>query len=208
MVSLNRSLPPLRTYAIELRPAVAQIPGLVAASKPWLAQAGPLLSGKEAGGVAKLLAKSSKGLAEAAFAGKAVTLPQLNRLGLCTTRVMVPTGNQVINDRFSTGGPNYREFLYTLSNLAGQSQNFDGNGPFFRLQAGGGNLLASTPNEKSELFTEETAFAHTAVPPLGGQPQMAGRPPFKSDVPCYKNPVPDLNGSLGQVGAPSPAVSP
>jgi len=208
MVSLNRSLPPLRTYAIELRPAVAQIPGLVAASKPWLAQAGPLLSGKEAGGVAKLLAKSSKGLAEAAFAGKAVALPQLNRLGLCTTRVMVPTGNQVINDRFSTGGPNYREFLYTLSNLAGQSQNFDGNGPFLRLQAGGGNLLASTPNEKSELHTEETAFAHTAVPPLGSQPQMAGRPPFKSDVPCYKNPVPDLNGALGQVGAPSPAVGP
>jgi ABC-type transporter Mla subunit MlaD len=208
LVSLNRSLPPLRTYAIELRPAVAQIPGLVAASKPWLAQAGPLLSGKEAGGVAKLLAKSSKGLAEAAFAGKAVALPQLNRLGLCTTRVMVPTGNQVINDRFSTGGPNYREFLYTLSNFAGQSQNFDGNGPFFRLQAGGGNLLASTPNEKSELFTEETAFAHTAVAPLGGQPQMAGRPPFKSEVPCYKNPVPDLNGALGQVGAPSPAVSP
>src|SRR3954468_25044065 len=34
LVSLNRSLPPLRTYAIELRPAVAQIPGLVAASKP------------------------------------------------------------------------------------------------------------------------------------------------------------------------------
>jgi hypothetical protein len=208
MVSLNRSLPPLRTYAIELRPAVAQIPGLVAASKPWLAQAGPLLSGKEAGGVAKLLAQSSKGLAEAAFAGKAVALPQLNRLGLCTTRVMVPAGNQVINDRFSTGGPNYREFLYTLSNLAGQSQNFDGNGPFLRLQAGGGNLLASTPNEKSELHTEETAFAHTAVPPLGSQPQMAGRPPFKSDVPCYKNPVPDLNGALGQVGAPSPAVGP
>lgn len=212
MVSLNRSLPPLRTYAIELRPAVAQIPGLVAASKPWLAQAGPLLSGKEAGGVAKLLAKSSKGLAEAAFAGKAVALPQLNRLGLCTTRVMVPTGNQVINDRFSTGGPNYREFLYTLTNFAGQSQNFDGNGPFFRLQVGGGNLLASTPNEKtgekSELQTEETAFAHTAVAPLGGQPQMAGRPPFKSDVPCYKNPVPDLNGALGQVGAPSPAVGP
>jgi len=208
LVSLNRSLPPLRTYAIELRPAVAEIPGLVAASKPWLAQANPLLSGKEAGGLAKLLAKSSKGLAEAAFAGKSVTLPQLNRIGLCTTQVMVPTGNEVIGDRFSTGGPNYREFLYTLSDLASQSQNFDGNGPFFRLQAGGGNLLASTPNEKSELRTEETAFAHTAAPPIGTQPQIAGRPPFKPEVPCYKNPAPDLNGPQGQVGAPSPAVSP
>ena len=48
LVSLNRSLPPLRTYAIELEPAVAELPGLISASKPWLAQVRPLLSGKEA----------------------------------------------------------------------------------------------------------------------------------------------------------------
>ena len=45
---------------------------------------------------------------------------------------MVPTGNQVINDRFSTGGPNYREFLYTLTDFAAAAQNFDGNGPYLR----------------------------------------------------------------------------
>ncbi|HMI82249.1 MAG TPA: MlaD family protein, partial [Solirubrobacterales bacterium] len=57
LVSLNRTLPPLRTYAIELRPAVAELPSLISASKPFLAQVRPLLSGKEAGGVAKLLAE-------------------------------------------------------------------------------------------------------------------------------------------------------
>jgi ABC-type transporter Mla subunit MlaD len=209
LVALNRSLPPLRTYAIELRPAVAEIPGLVSASKPWLAQAVPLLSGKEAGGLARLLAKSSKGLAEAAFAGKAVALPQLNQLGLCATRVTVPVGNQVINDRFSTGGPNYREFLYALTNIAGQTQSFDGNGPYLRLQAGGGSQLVSTPNPTAEQVTDQVGFGHTAVAPIGTQPQLGGRPPLKPEVPCYKNPVPDVNGPLGQVGAPSPsAVSP
>ena len=50
----------------------------------------------------------------------------------------MPTGNQTIDDRFSTGGPNYREFLYNLVNFAGAAQNFDGNGPYLRVQAGGG----------------------------------------------------------------------
>ncbi|HEX5416876.1 MAG TPA: MlaD family protein [Chloroflexota bacterium] len=209
LVSLNRSLPPLRTYSIELTPAVAEIPGLVAASKPWLAQARPLLSGKEAGGVAKLLARSTPGLTEAAFSGKSLTLPQINQLSLCTTKVMVPTGNQVVNDQFSTGQPNYREFFYTLANLAGQTQNFDGNGPFLRLQASGGNSLASTPNPNSGtgLNTDKTLYTRTPTAPLGTRPQVGGRPPFKSNVFCYKNPVPDVNrDALAQVGAPSPAA--
>jgi ABC-type transporter Mla subunit MlaD len=208
LVSLNRSLPPLRTYAIALTPAVAEIPGLVASSKPWLEQARPLLSGKEAGGVAKLLAKSTPGLTEAAFAGKSVALPQLNQLSLCTTKVFVPTGNQVIQDRFSTGQPSYREFFYTLTNLAGQVQNFDGNGPFLRLQASGGSSLVSTPNPNSGTgqVTDEVLYSRTPATPLGTQPQIGGRPPFKSDVPCYTNPVPNVNGGLAEVGAPSPAA--
>jgi phospholipid/cholesterol/gamma-HCH transport system substrate-binding protein len=209
LVSLNRTLPPLRAYAIELRPAVAQLPGLIAASKPWLAQARPLLSGKEAGGVARLLRETTPGFAGAAQAGKAIALPQLNRISLCTTRVLVPTGNETINDRFSTGGPNYREFLYYLANFAGQSQNFDGNGPYLRLQAGGGPQLVAQENKNGNLSTEKEDFAHTIAPPLGTQPQLGGRPALKPEVRCDKNPVPDVNASFGQVGEPSPhAVNP
>jgi ABC-type transporter Mla subunit MlaD len=208
-VSLNRTLPPLRTYATQLTPAVAELPGLISASKPWLAQARPFLSGKEGGGVAKLLAESTPGLAGAAQAGKALTLPQLNQLGLCTTKVLVPTANQVINDRFSTGGPNYREFLYALSNFAGQSQNFDGNGPYFRVQGGGGPQLASEENPFANpdfKLLEEDFFSYPSVPPIGTQPQLAGKPPLKPNVRCYTNPVPDVNGPLGQVGSASPSL--
>jgi phospholipid/cholesterol/gamma-HCH transport system substrate-binding protein len=209
LVSLNRTLPPLRTYAIELTPAVAQLPGLISASKPWLAQVRPLLSGKEAGGVARLLQESTPGLAGSAQAGKETALPQLNQLSLCTTKVLAPTADQTIDDRFSTGGPNYREFLYNLVNFAGQTQNFDGNGPYLRVQAGGGPQLVGEPNEKAEQVTDKVNFAHTIAPPLGTQPQISGKPPIKPDVRCYTNPVPDVNGALGQVGAPSPAaVSP
>ena len=206
LVNLNRALPPLRAWAIELNPAVAELPDLIEAGRPWLRQARPLLSGKEGGGIAKLLREATPGLAGAAQAGKAVALPQLNRISLCTTRVLVPTGNQVINDQFSTGQPNYREAFYGLVNLAGESQNFDGNGPFLRLQPGGGDLLVEQQNPKGNLSTDKQDFAHTIAPPLGTQPQLSGRPPKKPDVRCDGNPVPDVNAGQGQVGAPSPAV--
>jgi phospholipid/cholesterol/gamma-HCH transport system substrate-binding protein len=207
LVSLNRTLPPLRTYAIELTPAVAELPDLISASKPFIAQVRPLLSGREGGGVAKLLSESTPGLAGAAQAGKETTLPQLNRLSLCTTKVMVPTGNQVIEDQFSTGGPNYREFLYTLVNFAGAAQNFDGNGPYTRAQVGGGPVLVGEPNPRGNphTFSDAINYAHTIANPLGTQPQPGGKPPLKPNVRCYTNPVPNVNGKLGQVGPASPS---
>lgn len=209
LVNLNRMLPPLRAYAIELRPAVAELPGLIAAAEPWIDQAHPLLSGRELGGIAKLLREATPGFAGAAQAGKAVTLPQINRISLCTTQVLAPTFDQTIEDQFSTAGPNYREFFYMLTNFAGWAQSFDGNGPYVRLQPGGGNVLVEQHNELGNLSTDEQDFAHTIAPPIGVQPQLAGRPPLKPHVRCDKNPVPDVNGSLAQVGPPSPAaVSP
>lgn len=209
LVSLNRTLPPLRTYAIELEPAIEELPGLISSSKPFLAQVRPLLSAKEAGGTVKLLAKSTPSLAAAALVSKQNTVPQLNQLSVCTTKVMVPTGNEVINDRFSTGGPNYREFLYNLVNFAGMAQNFDGNGPYARAQVGGGSVLVGEPNPHGnpDTLSDAINYAHTIEDPLGTQPQLGGKPPLKSDVRCYTNSSPDVNGPLGQVGPASPSVA-
>lgn len=209
LVSLNKTLPPLRSWAIELTPSIEELPAWIAAGKPWVKQAYPLLSGKEGGGTAKLLAEATPGFAGAAQAGKAIALPQLNRISLCTSRVMVPTFNQTIGDRFSTGGPNYREFLYTLASFSGWGQTFDGNGPFVRIQPGGGDVLAEASAPEGNLTTDKQVFSRTISPPIGTQPQLAARPPKKPEVRCDSNPVPDVNGPLGQVGAPSPAaVSP
>jgi phospholipid/cholesterol/gamma-HCH transport system substrate-binding protein len=206
LVSLNRTLPPLRAWAIELRPSVAELPDWIKAGRPWIEQARPLLSGKEAGGTARLLREGTPGLAGAAQAGKAVALPQLNRISLCSSRVLTPTFNQTINDQFSTGGPSYREFLYSLADLSGWGANFDGNGTFLRLQPGGGDILVEQKNKLGNLSTDKRDFAHTIAPPLGTQPQLGGRPPKKPEVRCDSNPVPDINAGLGQVGAPSPSV--
>jgi ABC-type transporter Mla subunit MlaD len=206
LVNLNRTLPPLRAWAIELRPSVARLPGLIEASKPWLAQARPLLSGREGGGAARLLAQAVPGLAGAAQAGKAIALPQLNRLSLCETQVLQPTFNQTINDQFSTGGPAYREFLYWLTSLAGQAQNFDGNGRYLRIQPQAGDIVLKLPNPAATQELEKEVFGHATVAPQGVQPQMGGRPPKKPEARCDKNPVPDLNSGLGQPAGPATAV--
>ncbi len=209
LVNLNKTLPPLRAYAIELRPAVAELPDLIASSKPWLEQARPLVSGKEGGGIARLLAEATPGLAGAAQEGRANAIPQLNRLSLCATKVLIPTGNQTINDRFSTGGPNYREFFYSLTNFAGQSQNFDGNGAYIRVQPGGGGTLGQVANPNGNLSTDKVGYTFSASPGEGTQPQLGGRPPKKPEVRCATNPAPDVNAGLGQQGAPAmTAVSP
>ncbi len=208
LASLNRTLPPLRAWAIEFRPAVAELPALISAAEPWLAQARPLLSGKEAGGVARLLRESTPGLAGAAQSGKAVTIPQINRISLCQTKVFVPTGNQTIEDQFQTG-PNYKEFFYYLANFAGAAQNFDGNGVYLRTQPGGGDTLVEQDNPSGNLTTDKQDFANTVAAPIGVQPQLGGRPPKKPEVRCSTQPVPDVNAGLGQVGPPNlTAVNP
>lgn len=208
LANLNRTLPPLRAWAIEFRPAVAELPALISAGKPWIAQARPLLSGKELGGVARLLEESSPSLAGAAHAGAASTIPQINRISLCTSKVFVPTGNETIHDQFETG-PNYREFFYYLADFAGAQQNFDGNGPYLKVQAGGGDTLTKLENPSGNLSTDKQDWANLAVTPEGVQPQLGGRPPKKPEVRCSTQPVPDVNGALGQVGpAELTAVNP
>jgi phospholipid/cholesterol/gamma-HCH transport system substrate-binding protein len=203
LASLNRALPPLRAWAIEMRPAVEELPGWIAAGRPWLQQARPLLSGKELGGIARLLREATPGLAGATQAGKVNTIPQINRISLCTTQVFAPTGNQVIADQFSTGGPSYREFFYALANLAGWGQNFDGNGYYARSQTGGGPQLVTGSNPLGNLTTDKATWAYTVAAPIGVQPQIGGRPPKRPKVRCHTNPVPELNGRLGQAGPPS-----
>ncbi len=135
------------------------------------------------------------------------TLPQINQLSLCTSKVLVPTGNETIDDQFSTGAPNYREFLYDLANFAAAAGNFDGNGPFLRANVGAGTTLVGEENPLGAIPSEEINYSHVSEDPLGTQPQLGGQPELKPEVRCYTQPVPDVNSGLGQVGQASPSVA-
>jgi hypothetical protein len=198
---LSEALPPLRRLAIELEPGVAELPDTIDAFDPWLAQINPLLRDRELGGTARLLKGAAPGLARTAKFSR----PLFRDLGLmsrCVSENLIPTGDVVITDGFSTGQPNYREFFYSAVNIAGESQSVDGNGQYVRVQSGGGPSLVRAPTPLGG-FQNEFVYGNTIEPPAGVQPvQPRSLPPFRMDVACHENAVPDINGPASAVGAP------
>ena len=199
LAALSDALPAVRTLAIESQPGIEELPATIAAGDPWLRQARKLVGDRELGGLARLLRDAAPGLAQATNASIDF-FSQQTLLAQCTSRVLVPTGDVVVNDGFSTGQPNYNEFLYSVVNLNGIVQSFDGNGPYARFQSGGGPTLVRgvVPGATAGNGIN---FSNLIEAPEGLQPVVPGsRPPFRPDVPCQENAVPDINGPASAVG--------
>jgi len=122
-------------------------------------------------------------------------LPEADLVSKCATNVVLPTGDIKIQDgSLTTGRENYKEFWYTMVGLAGEGQNFDGNGMYVRFQPGGGDQTISTGKEGGSLG--DVLFANAPAKPLGTRPAYpTKRPPYNSDKPCYTNQIPDLNSA-------------
>jgi ABC-type transporter Mla subunit MlaD len=207
LVHLNQTLPLLRTFAIELRPGIAELPATISAGDPWLAQTKPLLSKAELGGLARLLRKGTPGLSGATGAGLKA-FPSLTALSNCISNVLIPTGDQVINDSsFGSGQPNYREAFYGFTDLAGESQNFDANGPYVRFQSGGGPTRVRMKNPAgTSLGNQLTGF--NVSPLLGTQPALGPKPAINHKAACASQQVPALNGPAATPGPATPAEVP
>jgi phospholipid/cholesterol/gamma-HCH transport system substrate-binding protein len=209
----NATFPYLRAFARDLQPGLRELPATIAASPPFLKQARKLLRRNELGRLAYQLRLTGQPAAQAAAAGVGL-FNQTELLSRCASNVLIPTGNIPITDVFDAGNtiPNYKEFGYAVTGLAGETQDFDGNGPYIRFQTGGGSFgtnggLVSSPNAGGTL-TDEVMFGRAQSAPLGTQPILGSKPPFRTDAPCYVNAVPDLNGPAAAVGPPSPVAVP
>ncbi|HEX6460591.1 MAG TPA: MlaD family protein [Thermoleophilaceae bacterium] len=191
-LDLDRALPSTRAFALEIIPGVQATPATIAAARPWLTQMKPFLSASELGGLTKQLAPATQDLATLTARTPAL-LQQLDLLDRCITHTIIPTGNVRVNDgSFSSGAENYKEFWYSMVGLAGEGQNFDGNGQFLRLATGGGGHLIQT-GSSSNLGAP--FFGNAVSAPAGTRPAYPGRrPPYVSSTPCYRSPVPDVNG--------------
>jgi phospholipid/cholesterol/gamma-HCH transport system substrate-binding protein len=204
LASLNEAFPSTRAFAREILPGVRETPATIEAAFPWIRQARPLMADDELGGLAAQLAPASRDLAK--LTNSAIELlPQTNLASRCATDVVLPTGNVVIEDEFTTGVENYKEFFYTLVALAGEGQNFDGNGMYVRFQTGGGSNTVSLGQEgvgPGQLFGNNVAV------PLGNRPFYPGKkPPYKPNATCYKQKRPDLNGPAAAKTPPTGAAA-
>jgi phospholipid/cholesterol/gamma-HCH transport system substrate-binding protein len=192
LASLNEAFPPTRAFAREIIPGVRETPATIAAAFPWIDQARPLMGRKELGGLASELSPATRDLAK--LTDSAIELlPQTNLASRCATDVVLPTGDVVIQDEFTTGAENYKEFFYTLVGLAGEGQNFDGNGMYVRFQTGGGAHSVSLG--KSTTGSTAPQFGNNVAVPLGNRPAYPGkRSPYRPTATCYKQTPPNLNG--------------
>ena len=200
LLHLNESFPPLRAFSREILPGVRETPATVAASFPWIAQTRALVSPAELGGLVNDLQPSIANLAKTT--DESIKLfPQVDLISRCFTDVLLPTGDIKLEDPpLSTGIENYKEFWQTMTSLSGESQNFDGNGSYTRFQTGGGAHFVSTGQAVGgNSSTVQTGNA--VVPPIGARPaRPAERPPYNRSTPCYKNPIPDVNGAATTSG--------
>jgi len=200
--ALSDALPPLRALAIESRPGIQELPDTIEAFEPWLAETRRLLQPPELGGTARLLREAAPGLAKAAAASRRL-FPRLRRAGLCATQNLVPAADTAITvdaGGWNLGQPNFQELFYAAVQIAGAAQPFDGNGTYLRLQPGGGPNLLQGENPGGSF--EDTANFGNAVVPLDGiQPVLPdATPPFRMDVPCHQNPLPNINGPAAAAG--------
>ena len=89
----------------------------------------------------------------------------------------------------------YRELFSGWVGLASASQNFTGDGFAVRYHAGFGTQVVTTGRVPS---AGEPLVGLTSEPILGSRPRYTGRqPPFRPDVPCMSQPLPDLTAETG-----------
>jgi len=205
LTSLNNSFPNTRRFARAILPGVNQTAATIDASFPWLAQARPLVSQAELGGLVNDLTPTTKSLAKLTDETLKL-LPQADALSKCATNVILPAGDIKVNDPpLSTGAENYKEFWYAMVGLAGEGQNFDGNGMYVRFQPGGGDQTISSGNVGP--YTNAPLFSNAVATPIGTRPAYPGkRPPYKPNEPCYKQQLPDVNGTI--TGPPDGGTTP
>jgi phospholipid/cholesterol/gamma-HCH transport system substrate-binding protein len=193
---LNAAFPSTRAWALEMIPGVRETPATLEAGFPWVRQTRALLGPDELQGLVDDLQPAVDDFARFTD-GQVQLLPVLDLFNRCQLNVILPTGEARIEDGpLSTGLRNYEEFFQTMVGLAGESQNFDGNGSYTRFQSGGGGYQIQTPpvqQQRSPLFGAATA------PPLGTRPARGPKPPYRPNAACHRQGTPDLNSA--RIGA-------
>jgi ABC-type transporter Mla subunit MlaD len=186
--NLNAAFPSTRAWALEMIPGVRETPATIDAGFPWIRQVRALVSPQELQGLLDDLQPAVSDFA--AFTdGQLEFLPVLDDFNRCQLETILPTQEQVIDDgALTTGLRNYEEFFQAMVSLAGESQNFDGNGTYVRIQ-GGGSVAVQTP----PVGPGGPLHASTAEQPLGTRPAKGPRPPYKPNVKCHTQPVPNLS---------------
>jgi phospholipid/cholesterol/gamma-HCH transport system substrate-binding protein len=190
--ALNASFPATRAFAREILPGVRETAATVEATFPWIRETRPLLSEAELGGLTKQLQPGTAALAKVSQQSLQL-MRETDLLSRCATENILPTQESKIDDgALSSGQTVSQEFWHALVGIAGEGQNFDGNGWYVRLQPGGGDNHITSPGR------ENPYFGSLPQRPLGTRPAWPSRkPPYRPEVACHTQRKPNLDARTG-----------
>ena len=209
--ALNNAFPPVRAFARDLVPGVKSTAPMIDSSLPFFNQLRLLVQPNELGGLTNDLSSTVPSLAKL----NQQTIPFMNNqvrpAASCQVNEILPWTNLTIHDpnfNSSNGFPErpvYVEGVDFLPGLAGESRDFDANGPYVRVLGNGGSLTYSL---------QPGLFGQSLTKIAGTQPVMpaqhasgdgaqvpVSRPPLKPNVPCETQPAITEDGIQSPVGA-------
>jgi ABC-type transporter Mla subunit MlaD len=202
---------PLRQFARDFVPGVKSTAPMIDASLPFFHQLRLLVQPSELGGLTDDLSSTVPALAKL----NQETIPfmknEVRPASACQVKVILPWSNLTINDPTfnSSNGfparPVYVESVDFLPGLAGESRDFDANGPYVRVLGNGGTLTYSL---------QPGMFGQSLTPIMGTQPAMpaqhasgdgapapVSRPPLQPNAPCENQQAITESGIQAPVGA-------
>jgi len=190
--NLNAAFPSTRAWALEMIPGVRETPATLKAGFPWVRQTRALVSPAELQGLVEDLTPAVGDFAQFVD-GQVKLLPVLDLFNRCQSEVVLPAGEQVIEDgNLTTGIENYKEFFQSLAGLVGAGQNFTGSGVYARVQPGGGAYAVNTGPSQADT---RTRYGNATAPPAGTRPARQPKPPYRPNASCHQQPVPDYNSA-------------
>jgi ABC-type transporter Mla subunit MlaD len=189
---------PLPQLAKALIPGVKSTGPMIDASLPFITQLRYLVSPSELRGLTADLAQTVPALSRLTRESTPLMANGVRPAASCAVNVVIPWSQLTLNDpHFNASNgfpphPVYVEAVDFLPGLAGESRDFDANGPYIRILGTGGTLTYSL---------QPGLFGQALAPLQGEQPQPPPgehAPPLQPNVPCEtQQPITDLSAPTG-----------
>jgi phospholipid/cholesterol/gamma-HCH transport system substrate-binding protein len=189
---------PLPQLAKALIPGVKSTGPMIDASLPFITQLRYLVSPAELRGLTADLSKTVPALTNLTRASIPLMANGVRPASSCVSNVVIPWTKLTINDpNFNASNgfparPVYVEAIDYLPGLAGESRDFDANGPYVRILGTGGTLTYSL---------QPGLLGQSLAPLQGEQPQPPPGekpPPLEPNVPCEtQQAITDLSTPTG-----------
>ncbi len=187
--ALNAAFPPLRRLARTLIPGVKSTGPTVDASLPFITQLRLLVQPSELRGLTADLRPTIPALAKLSNETIPLMSGQVRPASSCVANVIYPWSQLTIPDsnfNSSNGFPPHKVYVEAvdyLPGLAGESRDFDANGPYIRILLNGGTFTYSLSPGLFGQSLEQLEGVQPELPP-GGK-----RPPYMPTVPCETQPA-------------------